>query len=158
MKTQEVPAAAIERNREWIRAVEIALQEQGDSGLASRIMCRAGQRCAAQILRECEAILGKKPETVDELLSATNQRRLERHGLTSLWEREKNRAHLRIEECACTLVKSGLATPNPVHCLCSKGLMEQLFAGVCNGPVEVELVKTVGRGDDCCEFYVHFTD
>ena len=158
MAHREIPEAAIERNAAWIEAVEKALTEYGNINLSKHVMKAAGRECAQQILADCEKILGKKPETVDELLDATNKRRRERHHLTSIWERQGNRAHLTIDKCACTLVKAGLAKPNPVHCLCSAGLMEHIFNAVCKGPVNVEVVRTIGQGDDKCEFYVNFQE
>jgi predicted hydrocarbon binding protein len=145
-------------NAVWIEAVENALAAHGNTALAREVMKAAGQKCARQILDDCREILGKKPETVDELLDATNQRRLQIHHLASLWERQGNAAHLEIDECNCTLVKAGLAKPNPVHCLCSVGLMEGIFSAVCRGLVSVEVVKAIGFGDDRCEFYVHFVE
>jgi len=121
-------------------------------------MKAAGHKCAQQILTECEKILGRKPETVDELIEATNQRRKERLNISSLWEREGNIAHLLLRECGCTLVKARLAKPNPVHCLCSAGLIETYFSSVCRGPVNVEIVRAIGQGDDVCEFHVAFTE
>lgn len=156
MEKKEVPDAALKRNVAWIEAVEKALAESGDPGLAKEVMKAAGHACAQQILADCEAILGRKPETIDELLDATNRRRRQRHNLADLWEKQGNRAHLLIHECACTLVKAGLAVPNPTHCLCSLGMWEKLFAEVHKGPVVVEMTKTVGFGDDGCEFFVTF--
>lgn len=158
MKKLEISEAAIKRNVAWIEAVENVLAAQGNTALTREVMKAAGQKCARQILDDCREILGKKPETVDELLDATNQRRLQRHNLASLWERQGNKVHLKIDECNCTLVKAGLAKPNPVHCLCSIGLMESLFSAVCRGPVSVEVVKAIGFGDDACEFYVNFVE
>jgi predicted hydrocarbon binding protein len=156
MEKKEVPLAAIERNVAWIAALENALAEYEDVALTRQMMKATGRECARQILDDCSAILGKRPETVDELMDATNRRRRQRHNLVSIWERQGNTAHLAIEECACTLVRAGLAKPNPIHCLCSVGMMETLFESVCKGPVRVEVVKTVGTGADGCEFYVHF--
>lgn len=154
----EISEAIIKQNTTWIEAVERALANFGDMALTKEVMKAAGQKCAGQILDDCREILGKKPETIDELLNATNQRRLQIHNLDSLWERQGNKAHLKINECACTFVKAGLAKPNPVHCLCSIGLMESLFSAVCQGPVSVEVVKAIGFGDDVCEFYVNFVE
>ena len=156
MKTKEVPEAAVKRSVAWISAVEKALAEAVEPAVAGNIMKAAGYACAQQILADCEEILGRKPETIDELLEATNKRRLQRHKLADLWEKEGNRAHLVIRECACTLVKAGLAEPGPTHCLCSRGMWERLFAEVHKGRVTVEMVRTVGFGDDGCEFYVTF--
>ncbi len=145
-------------NAAWIEAVENALAAHGNTALTIEVMKAAGQRCAQQILDDCKEMLGKKPETVDELLDATNQRRLQIHNLDSLWEKQGNKAYLKINECGCTLVKAGLARPNPVHCLCSKGLMGSLFSAVCQGAVSVEIVKAIGFGDDVCEFFVNFKE
>lgn len=159
MKKMEVSEATIKLiNATWIEAVENALAAHGNTALTIKVMKAAGQKCAQQILDDCEEILGKKPETVDELLDATNRRRLQIHHLDSLWEKQGNKAHLKINECDCTLVKAGLAKPNPVHCLCSVGLMESIFSAVCQGPVSVEVVKAIGFGDDVCEFYVNFKE
>jgi predicted hydrocarbon binding protein len=156
MEMRTIPEAAIQRNAAWIEAVEKALADGANPELTRSVMSAAGKKCAGQILADCEAILGKKAETVDELLEATNRRRMQRHNLADLWEKEGNRAHLKIHECACTLVKAGLARPNPTHCLCSVGMMESLFSAVCKGPVSVQLVQAVGMGDEACEFYVDY--
>ncbi len=158
MKRTEISEAAIMRNAAWIEAVENALAHRGDIALTREVMKAAGQKCARQILDDCGEILGKKPETVDELLEATNRRRLQRTNLASLWEKQGNKAYLKIDECACTLVRAGLAKPNPVHCLCSAGMMEDIFSAVCRGPVSVEIVKAVGFGDNVCEFCVDFVE
>jgi predicted hydrocarbon binding protein len=154
----EITERAVERNLDWIEAVEESLATHGDQGLIREVMKAAGRRCARQILEDCAEILGKTPETVDEMLGATNRRRLERHNLANVWERVGDKAHLRIDECACTIVKAGLASPNPVHCECSRGLMESIFSEVCRGPVSVEVVRAIGFGDDCCEFDVRFVE
>jgi predicted hydrocarbon binding protein len=145
-------------NAAWIEAVENALAAHGNAVLTEEVMRAAGQKCAIKILDDCREMLGKKPGTVDELLDATNQRRFQIHNLDSLWERRGNKARLQIDDCGCTLVKAGLAGPNPVHCLCSKGLMEKIFSAVCKGPVSVEVVKAIGFGDDVCEFNVSFIE
>lgn len=158
MKKMEISEVTIKRNVTWIEAVENALANCGNMALTKEVMKAAGQKCARQILDDCREILGKKPVTVDELLDSTNQRRLQRLNLASLWEKQGNKAHLKIDECGCTLVRAGLAKPNPVHCLCSVGLMEGIFSAVCRGPVSVEVVKAIGFGDNVCEFYVNFVE
>lgn len=55
-------------------------------------------------------------------------------------------------------MEAGLAEPNPVFCLCSSGMFENLFAPFCRGTVRTEIVKAIGLGDECCEFIVHFDE
>ncbi len=158
MGTREISEVAIERNASWIEAVEKTLADVGDAALTKAVMKAAGKECAQQILKECQEILGKNPATVDELLEATNVRRRKQLKLGGLWERHGNKAHLRIDECGCSLVKAGLARPNPIHCMCTVGMFERIFSAVCQGPVRVEVVKTIGAGDGGCEFTVHFEE
>jgi hypothetical protein len=158
MKMTEIQEAARDLNVSWIESVEKAMDELGNPALVSQIMKAAAQKCAEAILADCEEILGKKPETVDELLEGNNRRRLQKLNLDNRWERKGNRAHLILDECGCGLVKAGLAKPNPVHCLCSAGLWENLFSTVCSGSVRVEIAKAVGFGDTTCEFTVYFEE
>lgn len=78
MKRTEISEAAIKRNIAWIEAVENFLADYGNTTLIKEVMKSAGQKCAQQIFSDCGEILGKDPETVDELLGAMNQRRLQR--------------------------------------------------------------------------------
>ena len=153
-----IPQEAVELNLTWIEAVEKALGECDDQALTNVVMKSAAKKCSIQILDDCRQRLGKMPESVDDLLDAMNQRRLQKHNLARLWEKQGNKAHLILEECNCTLVRGGLVRPNSVHCLCSIGLMESLFSSVCRGPVHAELVKSIGSGDDVCEWNVTFEE
>lgn len=155
----EVSESAAARSIAWIKTVEESISEFGGDALAKKVLKCTGNKCAEQIFNDCTEILGRKPETVDELLYAMNRRRGQKLNINSLWKREENRAHLKIpDECGCTLVKAGLAKPNPIHCLCSQGMMEQIFSYVCKGDVHVEVVNAVGYGNDCCEFVITFEE
>jgi hypothetical protein len=158
MRKTEIPEAARNLNVSWIESVEKTLDELGNRALVNQIMKAAGQKCAEAILADCEDILGKKPETVDELIEANNRRRSQKLNLDNYWQREGNRAHLVLDECGCGLVKAGLVKLNPVHCLCSAGLWENLFSTVCRGSVRVEIDQAFGFGDTRCEFTVYFEE
>lgn len=158
MEIRNIEQRAAELNMAWIESLETCLAERGNRTLIKEVMKTAGEKCSIQILGDCRQTLGKNPDSVDELLDAMNQRRLEQHNVSSLWERQGNKAHLIIEECNCILVRAGLARPNPVHCLCSLGLMESLFSTVCRGQVKVELVRSIGNGHEVCEFNVVFEE
>jgi|GEM_PF-1194847 len=156
MAERLVPESAVKRSVSWIEAVERALADQTDEATTRAVLRAAGGRCAEQILAECTEILGHRPQNVSELLDATNERRYRKLGLDALWTLEGSRAHLKIDACGCTLVKAGLAKPNPIHCLCTVGMFETLFSSVSEGPVDVEVIQTIGDGDRACEFYVAF--
>jgi predicted ArsR family transcriptional regulator len=151
----EIPSAAAERNRAWIDAVTQTLGEYGDEELSRLAMANAGKACAEQLLERIVAHHGRSPESVDELIEAMNRRRVEVLGESTLWRREGDRAILTLACCGCDLVQAGLAEPNPVFCLCSAGMFQQVFALFWPGRVHVEIVKALGRGDSRCEFVVH---
>ncbi len=43
---------------------------------------------------------------------------------------------------------------HPVQCLCSKGMIEAVFAKVAKKEVEVAIERSIGKGDEACEFIV----
>jgi hypothetical protein len=158
MPMVEITDAAVERNKAWIEAVTSTLKNSGDSELSRLAMRNAGKHCAAQLLDKIVAHFGRKPQSVDEFIKAINKRRQEVLGASNLWEREGNEAHFRLDKCGCDLVEAGLAEPNPVFCLCSSGMFDNLFAPFCQGTVRTEIVKAIGWGDECCEFVVYFDE
>jgi hypothetical protein len=151
-----ITAAAVERNRAWIEAVTSTLENSGNSELSRLAMRNAGKRCAAQLWEKIVAHYGHEPQSVDELIEAINRRRKEVLRASTFWQKEGEKAHFRLDKCSCDLVEAGLAEPNPVFCLCSSGMFENLFAPFCRGAVRAEIVKAMGLGDECCEFVVHF--
>ncbi len=154
----EISNAAVERNKAWIEAVTSTLNANGDPELSRLAMRNAGKKCASQLLEKIVAHYGRQPQSVDEFIEVINKRRKEILGASNLWQREGNKAHFRIDKCGCDLVEAGLAKPNPVFCLCSAGMFENLFTPFCRGIVRTEIVKAIGFGDDCCEFIVHFDE
>ena len=158
MAGKEIPTAAIERNRAWIKAVTNSLSKRNDLELLSGTMRDAGKKCADQLLEKTIDHFGRRPKTVDELIEALNKRRRDILKASTFFIRKGNKAHFKLEKCSCDLVESGLAEPNPNFCLCSAGMLEGLFLPFCNGSVKTEIIKAIGLGDDCCEFIVHFNE
>ena len=158
MKRTEIPAAAIERNKVWIEAVTHSLGTQNTPELLRNTMREAGKKCAAQILEKTIRHFGRTPTTVDEMIDAINTRRKEVLRASTFWVRKGNKAYFTLEKCSCDLVEAGLAEPNPHFCLCSAGMFECLFSPFHQGAVRTEIVKAIGRGDECCKFIVHFDE
>jgi len=156
MSKKEIPTDAIERNRAWIKAVTNALKTRGDTEFWRIAMRDAGKKCAAQLLEKIVHHFGRTPNSIDEIIEAINKRRKEVLNAPNLWGRKGDTAHFKLDKCGCDLVEAGLAEPNPVFCLCSAGMFENLFAPFCKGTVKAEIVQAIGLGDECCEFVVHF--
>ncbi len=57
--------------------------------------------------------------------------------------------------CHCNIIKNHLDEMNPTFCQCGAGWYRQLWEGVLQKPVRVELVKSLTRGDDVCQVAIH---
>ncbi len=112
-----------------------------------------GRGCASDILSLCEKYLGRKVGSLEDLIAGWNMIR-EKGGLTGKWEFERNAIRGVFKECGCPLVRSGLIELHRVQCYCSQGMMETIFSSVARRSIEVEIEKTIGRGDDVCRFLV----
>lgn len=60
--------------------------------------------------------------------------------------------------CHCGLVRAAIRageTISRTHCYCGAGWPKQLWEGILGRPVQVEIRRSVLRGDDCCSFAIH---
>ena len=144
----------IHKNRSWIAALHKGI-DQMDERTKAAIMRPAGIACASDLLSLCEKYLEKKIESIEDLVTGWNIVRERRH-LTDKWLLEGNSITGVFNECGCPLVNSGLIELHPVQCYCSQGLMETIFSEVAARPVQVEIKRSIGRGDKVCEFSVKF--
>jgi len=142
----------INKNRSWTAHLHKSI-DQLDERTKAAIMRPAGVACASDIFSLCEKHLGKKVESLEDLVKGWNIVRGRLH-LTGKWVLEGDGVTGVFGECGCPLVRSGLIELHPVQCYCSQGLMETIFSQAAGRPVEVELKRTIGRGDEVCEFSV----
>jgi len=145
----EIP---IKKNRSWMARVHQGIDHL-DLDVKCAIMKLAGQACASDILLLCEKNLGKKVRTVEDLITGWNNIR-ERMDLHGRWEKEGNALRGVFSECGCPLIRSGLVELHPVQCYCSQGMMETIFSQVSGKRIEVEIKRSIGRGDDVCDFLI----
>jgi hypothetical protein len=113
----------------------------------------AGKSCATDLLLLCEKYLGEEVSSVEDLVTGWNIIR-DKRNLTGRWEFEGNTLRGIFGECGCPLVRSGLIELHPVQCYCSQGMMETVFSQVSGKTVEVEIKRSIGRGDDVCDFLI----
>ncbi len=156
MLNREISEAAIQRNKAWINGITNALNGIANEEICHCAMKSAGKECAEQLLEKTINHFGKEPESVPEMIEAINKRRKELFSAKTFWELRGNKAFFTLEKCSCDLVEEGLATPNPIFCLCSAGMFENIFTPYHDGNVRAEIVKAIGKGDERCEFIVHF--
>ena len=158
MSKIEIPQAAADRCKVWIKAITETLEKNVDKQTAEKTMRAAGKSCAEQLLSKTIDHFGRRPESVAELVEAINKRRRECLDTENYWRLEEKKAFFKLDRCGCDLVESCLADPGPTFCQCSAGMFENLFKPFCTGEVHTEIVKAIGMGNDCCEFIVHFEE
>ncbi|MGE5893794.1 MAG: hypothetical protein ACM34I_07045 [bacterium] len=142
----------INKNRSWIARLHEAI-DRLDQNLKCDIMKPAGEACASDLMTLCEKYLRKKISSIEDLITGWNILRDQRN-LKGRWELDGNIVRGIFGECGCPLVRSGLIELHPVQCYCSQGMMETIFSKMAKKPVEVTIKRSVGRGDDVCEFLI----
>lgn len=143
---------AIEKNKKWVASLHESIDQLSEQQ-KTFVMMQAGKACAADLLLLCEDQLGREIDTVENLVRGWNTLRDSRN-LKGKWQFKNGAAHANFNECGCPLVRSGLIDLHPVQCFCSKGMMEIIFSCVAKKKVKVEIVRSIGRGDNQCEFIV----
>ena len=142
--------------RKWIEALVAGLDNEVDETTRAQVMKTCGRACALHFgsieqARTSQCATG----TVDEWLDRLNQQ----EGFwCGKWVRDGGSIHSVCEACGCPLVRTGLVTPSPTFCNCSRGWVEAVFEAVLGRPVEVELKQAIGRGDSACKFVVHLDE
>ena len=58
--------------------------------------------------------------------------------------------------CLCPLLEDGPAKLSPTYCQCSVGYVREMFTRQVGRPVQVELVRSLRRGDAECRFAVRY--
>jgi predicted hydrocarbon binding protein len=140
------------KNRRWIARLHDGIGNL-DENMKRAIMRPAGEACASDLILLCKNAIGKEVSSVEDLVAGWNAVRAERE-LTGRWEIKGDTVRGVFDECGCPLVRSGLIALHPVQCYCSQGLMEAIFSRVSGKSVTVEINRTIGRGDDACDFLI----
>jgi predicted hydrocarbon binding protein len=142
----------IDKNRKWVAHLHKSIDRLSAEQKAS-VMKEAGTSCANDLLKLCESFLGRRINSIKDLVCGWNILRDSRN-LEGKWNFENNIVHGIFYECGCPLVRSGMIELHPIQCLCSQGMMEIIFSKVARRAVKVEIKQTIGRGDSVCEFII----
>ena len=75
------------------------------------------------------------------------------------YEKASNAAERRKAYCFCPLIRNHLDQGMPItFCYCGAGWYRQQWEGAVGRPVRIEVVKSVLKGDDVCQFAIHLPD
>jgi len=137
--------------KSWVEELLNDLGGASNESMTREIMEKCGTRCviAHNDLSKIKAVK-RKEKNFYELLSLINKY-LEWCGE---WKLKGNIIYAIGKECGCPLVRHRLVKLSPVLCFCSRGWIKTIFEEALDKEVEVHLVRSIGRGDDCCEFRV----
>ena len=144
----------VNKNKRWIAGLHESI-DRLDEDLKAAIMKPIGEKCASDLLSLCEKHLGRKIDTIEDLVRGWNILRNKRN-LTGKWEFEGDTVRGTFGECGCPLVRAGTIELHPVQCYCSQGMMETIFSKVAGNTIEVDIKRSIGRGDNVCEFRIRF--
>lgn len=71
------------------------------------------------------------------------------------YEAATNEAQKRMHYCHCAIARSSLDDIPSTFCHCGAGWYRQIWEGILDKPVRVEILKSLTRGDDTCQFAIH---
>jgi effector-binding domain-containing protein len=71
------------------------------------------------------------------------------------YKEAKTDAERRRAYCFCPLIRNCLDDAPQVFCNCSAGWPKQLWEGILDQPLKIEIVQSLTKGDDTCEFAIH---
>lgn len=71
------------------------------------------------------------------------------------YEAAKTDAERRRAYCFCPLIRDCLDETPMIFCNCSAGWPKQLWEGILERPLKIEVVQSLTKGDDTCEFAIH---
>jgi len=135
--------------RRWLPALIDGLDECTSEEQRIKILEVCGRACGEPDLQEVRRIRDEARDR-EHLLQLIN----ERIPWCGEWVWEDGKIRTVCAACGCHLVVEGYLENSPTFCLCSKGWVKAVFTEALGEEVEVELLKAIGRGDECCEFLV----
>lgn len=71
------------------------------------------------------------------------------------YEEASNEAERRTHYCHCALVRQRPGDVHPAFCYCASGWYRQIWEGILGKPVRVQILKSLTRGDETCQFAIH---
>jgi effector-binding domain-containing protein len=71
------------------------------------------------------------------------------------YEAAADEAERRMHYCHCAIARNNLDQIPPTFCFCAAGWYRQIWEGILDKPVRVEILKSLTAGDDICQFAIH---
>lgn len=143
----------MEKMQSWFDDLVVSLKNNVDENTGISILEGCGRLCAKKgMLKNVIAFKESMGSIYDpnKILEEVNKK---------IWSGklkiQGNIVYLTYEKCYCQIVNTGLIK-SPYFCNCSRGWVKEVFSTLLEKEVEVELLKSVSKGDGICEFAIRF--
>ncbi len=137
---------------QWMEALIQGLDESVEKGKKEKIMEKCGMTCSHYHghIDKIRA-MKKKGQNLEEILEQMNQDEM----WCGEWIKKGDIIYSFCRVCECPFVVSEIIRPSSTFCQCSKGFVKSIFEAIFEKPVQVDLKKAIGQGDNVCHFVVH---
>lgn len=137
----------------WFKSLFKELEKDEENVNPDDILENCGRACAHKHKVASAAASARKKikdmKNLDEVAEVLNKNRVGGGNL----QKEGNLLTDRYTRCYCPLRRSGLVE-SPKLCECTLGWAKEVYGIVWGKPVEVKLLKSIGRGDDYCKISI----
>ena len=123
------------------------LEEKCDEKTRIELMEACGRDCAKRgAIAIAESSQGNLEKMIDVLRASP---------YIDIVSRKREPIKVSYKKCLCELVSKGPERLPHTYCECSKGWLLQMFETAAQKPVKVEIIQTIKRGGNSCDFVIH---
>jgi len=137
----------MKHSHKWIKSLMDNLDEHVDEKTKLKVLENCGRACISRSflkkVQECKKSAKDTSEFLDNLQRMWNH-----------LQRDDDDIYVVYKKCYCPLVKGCSEPLSSTFCNCSVGWIKELFESALEKQVDVELEKSIVRGDDICRFKV----
>jgi predicted hydrocarbon binding protein len=116
-----------------------------------KVMEKSGEECAIVGSYKIAKKISQKTNNIEEIIEKINSQ----IPWCGKWKLEDNIIRSICNECGCPLIRNKIVKISSTFCYCSLGWIKIIFKTLLNKPVQVEMFKAIGAGDDICEYIVY---
>lgn len=162
--------SGMEKRAQWVKAAMERLDTIADDDEKFEILSRCAHDFSEKRIESLRAIY-EETGSVDEVLRAMerdpawyeNPRREQNTIYVTKvpynqkgYEDAESKAEKKMHYCHCPLVRTRLEEGiSPTFCYCGSGWYRQQWEGILGVPVRINVLKSLLKGDDECEFAIH---
>ena len=136
-----------EFTKKWIKNLMENMDAHLDERTKVELMESCGRACArsgpVHVARECRGNLDRWLATLREW-----------HGGEEHVQQDGDVVRVVCTDCLCPVAKDIPEGLSCTYCYCSLGWMKETFGAVVGKPVDVELLQSIVRGAETCEFAI----